>query len=41
MLDKGYLIGLPIDDKLLFAVTEKYSKADIDKFVEVLVNELR
>lgn len=41
MLDKGYLIGLPIGDKLLFAVTEKYTKADIDKFVEVLKNELR
>lgn len=41
LLDKGYLIGLPIEDKMLFAVTEKYSKSDIDKFVEVLTNELR
>lgn len=41
LLDKGYLIGLPIEDKMLFAVTEKYGKEDIDTFVEVLLNELR
>ncbi len=42
MINKGYLIGLPIDnDKLLFAVTEKYDKKEIDEFVEVIVNELR
>ncbi len=42
MINKGYLIGLPVDnDKLLFAVTEKYDKNEIDKFVEVIVNELR
>lgn len=37
LLDKGYLTGLHIgDNKLLFAVTEKYNKKEIDKFVEVL-----
>lgn len=42
MLEKGYLIGLPIaKDKLLFAVTEKYPKKAIDKFVEVMIDELR
>lgn len=42
MINKGYLIGLPIEnDKLLFAVTEKYDQEEIDKFVEVIVNELR
>lgn len=41
LINKGYLIGLPIDDdKIMFAVTEKYSKEDIDKFVEVLTHEL-
>lgn len=42
MINKGYLIGLKIDnDKLLFAVTEKYDKEEIDEFVEVMLNELR
>ncbi len=42
MVERGYLIGLPIEnDKLLFAITEKYDKKEIDKFVEVMINELR
>ena len=42
MLNKGYLFGLPLDDNLvMFAVTEKHSKAKIDKFVEVLEDALR
>src|SRR5690554_2646817 len=42
MINQGYLIGLPLEqDKLLFAVTEKYDKEEIDKFVEVMINELR
>lgn len=42
LLDKGYLTGLHIgDNKLLFAVTEKYNKDEIDKFVEVLENVIR
>lgn len=42
LVNKGYLIGLPVDDdKMIFAVTEKYSKEDIDKFVGVLINELQ
>ncbi len=39
LLEKGYLTGLHIgDNNLLFAVTEKYDKKEIDKFVEVLLN---
>ena len=42
LLDKGYLTGLNIKDNLvLFAVTEKYGKEDIDQFVEVLSNVIR
>ena len=42
MIGKGYLTGLKVDsDKVLFAVTEKYDKEEIDKFVEVMINELR
>lgn len=42
LIEKGYLTGLKIDnDKVLFAVTEKYDKEEIDKFVEVMINELR
>lgn len=42
MLNKGYLFGFPLDDNLvMFAVTEKHSKAKIDKFVEVLEDALR
>ncbi|MGI6360441.1 MAG: aminomethyl-transferring glycine dehydrogenase subunit GcvPA [Acholeplasmatales bacterium] len=42
LINKGYLMGLPIgENKMMFAVTEKYSKEDIDKFVEVLLNELQ
>lgn len=41
LLDKGYLTGLHIgDNKILFAVTEKYDKKEIDKFVEVLENAI-
>lgn len=42
LLDKGYLTGLSIgDNNLLFAVTEKYGKEEIEKFVEVLEDVLR
>lgn len=42
LLNKGYLTGLHIgDNKILFAVTEKYDKNEIDKFVEVLTDALR
>lgn len=42
LLDKGYLTGLHIgDNKILFAVTEKYNKEEIDKFVEVLTDAIR
>jgi len=37
LLEKGYLTGLNLgDNKLLFAVTEKYDQTEIDQFVEVL-----
>lgn len=42
LLEKGFLTGLNIhDNKLLFAVTEKYGKEEIDQFVEVLVDVVR
>ncbi len=42
LIDKGYLTGLHIgENRLLFAVTEKYSYEDIDQFVEVLKNVVR
>lgn len=42
LLEKGYLTGLHIkDNKLLFAVTEKYNKEEIDKFMEVLEDVIR
>lgn len=42
LLEKGFLTGLNIqDNKLLFAVTEKYGKEEMDQFVEVLVDVVR
>lgn len=42
LLEKGFLTGLNIhNNKLLFAVTEKYGKEEIDQFVEVLVDVVR
>lgn len=42
LLEKGYLTGLHLgDNKILFAVTEKYGKEEIDKFVEVLEDVIR
>lgn len=41
LINHGYLTGLHLGDNyLLFAVTEKYDKAEIDRFVEVVQNVL-
>lgn len=41
MIEHGYLFGLPLEgNRVMFAVTEKYNKEVIDKFVEVLTNVL-